>query len=685
MRIRKISLNNIRSYEKQEINFPNGSVLLSGDIGSGKSTILLALEFALFGLQTGYLSGASLLRGNAEQGSVDIELEIEGKPIKIKRTLKRNKKSVTQDRGFFTLESNQEELGAEELKQRVLDLFGYPLSLIKARTNLLYRFTVYTPQEEMKQILQENADDRIDVLRKIFGIDKYKKIAENAELIAARLREESRFKESQILDLPSLLRQKQEKEQELSGENSKLQKIFPRYNQITEDMKKAEGESDKISLQIIRVNELKPQFAALVSELRSKEKEMQGIKEQIADNEKQIKELESKLGIKVLVPENFAEKIKKKMQEQKDLLEHSKSAEARIIALESKKQDILATKSKIESLDECPTCQQPVPLEHKHRISEENNKKLYEIESNFLTLEKNCKEFSANLEIIEKDVEMLRQEEKNYEKNKIIIESLNERKNYLEKLKRKTENVITETVEIKNQKEKIEHELSALKNIDAIALGIKQKLESLRKKEREAEIEKVKHERNIENTSKILKILQGDIEKKENIARDIDKLKKLNEWLLKHFMIIILTIEKTVMAKLNHEFNLLFEKWFSILVESLNARIDENFTPVIEQQGYEINYEALSGGERTAAALAYRLALNQIINHFMGKLKTKGLLILDEPTDGFSSEQLDKMKDILNELEFEQLILVSHESEVEDFVENVINFEKKEGITKILG
>lgn len=395
--------------------------------------------------------------------------------------------------------------------------------------------------------------------------------------------------------------------------------------------------------------------------------------------------MESKLGIKVLVPENFAEKIKKKMQEQKDLLEHSKSAEARIIALESKKQDILATKSKIESLDECPTCQQPVPLEHKHRISEENNKKLYEIESNFLTLEKNCKEFSANLEIIEKDVEMLRQEEKNYEKNKIIIESLNERKNYLEKLKRKTENVITETVEIKNQKEKIEHELSALKNIDAIALGIKQKLESLRKKEREAEIEKVKHERNIENTSKILKILQGDIEKKENIARDIDKLKKLNEWLLKHFMIIILTIEKTVMAKLNHEFNLLFEKWFSILVESLNARIDENFTPVIEQQGYEINYEALSGGERTAAALAYRLALNQIINHFMGKLKTKGLLILDEPTDGFSSEQLDKMKDILNELEFEQLILVSHESEVEDFVENVINFEKKEGITKILG
>lgn len=683
MKLKKIALNNIRSYEKQEINFPNGSVLLSGDIGSGKSTILLALEFALFGLQTGYLTGASLLRSNAEQGSVDIEFEIDGKIIKIKRSLKRSKKSVTQDKGFFTIENSQEELGAEELKQRVLDLFGYPLSLIKARTNMLYRFTVYTPQEEMKQILQENADDRIDVLRKIFGIDKYKKIAENAELIAARLREETRFKESQIIDLPSLLRQKQDKEQEFNEENSKLQRFLPQYQQIAEEMKKAENESDKISLQIIKVNELRPQLASFVSELKSKENELKEVREQIKDNEKQVNELNSRLGLKVLVQEDFSEKIKQKMQEQKQLNEHSKSAEARIIALESKKQEILATKTQIESMDECPTCQQKVTLEHKHRISEENNKRLEEIESNLIGLKKNSKEFSAKLETIEKEMENLRAQEKIYEKNKVIIESLNEKKDYIEKLRKKAENVIEEAIAIKEQKEKIEHELASLKNIDALALEIKQKLESLRKKEREIEIEKVKHERNIENTRTIIEVLNQDILKKENIVRDIDHLKRLNEWLLKHFMIIILTIEKTVMAKLNHEFNLLFEKWFSILVDSLNARIDENFTPIIEQQGYEISYDALSGGERTAAALAYRLALNQIINHFMGKLKTKGLLILDEPTDGFSSEQLDKMKDILNELEFEQLILVSHESEVEDFVENVINLEKKEGVTRI--
>jgi len=53
MKIKKIKLKNIRSYESQEIEFPEGSLLLSGDIGSGKTSILLAIEYALFGLQPG--------------------------------------------------------------------------------------------------------------------------------------------------------------------------------------------------------------------------------------------------------------------------------------------------------------------------------------------------------------------------------------------------------------------------------------------------------------------------------------------------------------------------------------------------------------------------------------------------------------------------------------------------------
>ena len=63
MQLKKLKIRNIRSYKEGEIDFPEGSTLLMGDIGSGKTSILLAIEFALFGLQPGQ-KGNSILRSN---------------------------------------------------------------------------------------------------------------------------------------------------------------------------------------------------------------------------------------------------------------------------------------------------------------------------------------------------------------------------------------------------------------------------------------------------------------------------------------------------------------------------------------------------------------------------------------------------------------------------------------------
>jgi len=55
---------------------------------------------------------------------------------------------------------------------------------------------------------------------------------------------------------------------------------------------------------------------------------------------------------------------------------------------------------------------------------------------------------------------------------------------------------------------------------------------------------------------------------------------------------------------------------------------------------------------------------------------------LDEPTDGFSEQQLDKMRDVLQELDVAQLVIVSHEQKIEGFVDNVIRLKKSNGITE---
>jgi len=49
MLLRKIILNNIRSYKEDTvIDIPGWTILFQGDIGCGKSTILSGIEFALF-------------------------------------------------------------------------------------------------------------------------------------------------------------------------------------------------------------------------------------------------------------------------------------------------------------------------------------------------------------------------------------------------------------------------------------------------------------------------------------------------------------------------------------------------------------------------------------------------------------------------------------------------------------
>ena len=149
-------------------------------------------------------------------------------------------------------------------------------------------------------------------------------------------------------------------------------------------------------------------------------------------------------------------------------------------------------------------------------------------------------------------------------------------------------------------------------------------------------------------------------------------------WIDELFVNLTSTMEKHVMVNIHSQFNELFKNWFDVLLEdeSISVRVDEEFTPVIEQDGYETYVENLSGGEKTSAALSYRLALNKVINDIVADIKTKDIIMLDEPTDGFSAEQLDKVRSILDKLNIKQIILVSHESKIESFVDNVIRIQK---------
>ena len=225
----------------------------------------------------------------------------------------------------------------------------------------------------------------------------------------------------------------------------------------------------------------------------------------------------------------------------------------------------------------------------------------------------------------------------------------------LEKLE-ELKNIPNEIAEVKFNYQKTEEEFQAVKEKIVETKTIVEKLQE--------DISKVKDE----------------INKKESLKKQLDKFNDYHIWLNDYLIPTLSLIEKHVMQKRYEEFNSDFQKWFSILIEDISktAKIDEEFTPIVEQDGFEQDINYLSGGEKTSVALAYRLALNNIVQKVSTGMKSN-LLILDEPTDGFSREQLYKVREILNELDCPQVIIVSHERELGSFADNVFKVEKIDG------
>ena len=223
-----------------------------------------------------------------------------------------------------------------------------------------------------------------------------------------------------------------------------------------------------------------------------------------------------------------------------------------------------------------------------------------------------------------------------------------------------------------------------MKTVEEDYKKIKEGFDRALEEEKKLDIEKAGLEKENESLTRVIKILEGETDKKSKAKEKLSYLAEMQNWLENYFVNLMTTMERHVMLQIYREFNELFKTWFNILIEdeTISVRLDDEFTPVIEQNGYETYVENLSGGEKTAVALSYRLALNKVINDMVVDIKTGDILMLDEPTDGFSSEQLDKVRDVLEQLNMRQVVIVSHESKIESFVDKVIRIGKEEHVSK---
>ena len=167
MKIELVQLENIRSHVKSTVPFARGFNCLVGGLGCGKSSVLYAIDFALFGDPLGR-SYDYLLREGAESGKVTVQFTQNGKTYKITRGLKRRGKGISQD--FDELKLFENETPIASVKSEAV---AEQLKAITGWDKELFREIVWVRQERLKELLDAAPRERQRRLDELFGLSDY--------------------------------------------------------------------------------------------------------------------------------------------------------------------------------------------------------------------------------------------------------------------------------------------------------------------------------------------------------------------------------------------------------------------------------------------------------------------------------------------------------------------------------
>jgi DNA repair exonuclease SbcCD ATPase subunit len=177
-----LKLNGVRSYrQEQTIDFADKEIVaIIGDTGAGKSSILEAICFALYGKCTWKGTGASDLIADGGDGTLRVELTFraQSKTWTITRAISRAAYPPSIHR-LVCLEGDTDISGREPVDAKIINLIGFDYDT--------FLKTVILPQGRFQELLQTPESGRTAILKKILGLDILATIRDTATTMYTRL------------------------------------------------------------------------------------------------------------------------------------------------------------------------------------------------------------------------------------------------------------------------------------------------------------------------------------------------------------------------------------------------------------------------------------------------------------------------------------------------------------------
>ena len=687
--IKSIELVDFLSHSDTKLEFDNSTTVFVGQNGAGKSSIIDAITFALFGKHT-RKNNKSLIRRGANQGYTKIKFSANGKNYQALRKIDSKGALIAQfseevdgnlkiiaegERKQFDESMTKEiekTLGIEFEKLKIASIVqqGELSTIIKAKPKEFKELVnaiigidkldialglMRTVQKEFRNHIQKKLgydDTQIQFLEN--KITEYENESKNAKPKLEKLVIEKTKTEELVLNLEEEIQTNASKESQLKELNSKKNELISYARDVIKSIQREVSEKEQTVKEckpcfVLSKNkqELETETKKIQKNLISRESDLSNLEKKQARYEEK-EELATKLELKDgkcpvcdsivdhLNPDFQKEHIENEIVEIGKKIEELKNERSRLLEKSEKLSDYLEESKEAATILKTHKITNELQLEEiiaEIKIKTKQIQKIpITVNSGQLveagTLDSHTKLLYENITLLEKSTEGFNQE--NFLKMK---ESLHNHRNELSKIDQDYGEISGNIKKINSEIEKLGTILNDVKQVQGYV---------------------------------------GELEEIQNVVynRDGPVGKSLRSWSLE----VISEKASEYLEKLNTKIQRI----------SLSEKTrDVNISCYSRNTTLEL--ESLSGGEQVSIALALRLGMA----HLLGA-SNLNFMILDEPTTHLDSERRKSLVNVLSQLtnikennSSMQFIIITHDAEIfeDSTVENIYKFESSQNGT----
>ena len=744
--ITRVKLHNWRCHGDTELEFLKGTNVIVGVMGAGKSAVLDAISFALFGtfpaLSAKKASLDGCIRNKPEQRNtarVELFFSVGGEDYSLLREVVLGKGTTRSElrRGDELLEAPQTKRVTEE----VVRLLGMDYDLFSR--------AVYSEQNQINHFLQIPSGQRKKKIDELLKINRFEEARKSASALGRRMKSEAASAQEQLGQMP---KPEAGKEKEaLARVEARAAGAAERLGAAKKELAKCEEKAQSLEAKEKRRDGLRGEVRAAESKLEvyaQSQKEIEAGLEKAGDVHAELEgararltgaaekiaalEKEARPAARAEAEKNKAalaakvSQLEEKMSERKKLLDEKEkldagewrqkleSAREQREALVSREKELgLIIKNSEERLaalsragDHCPVCDSEITGEKRGELekgagdsaaksrveledvrkrlssvgvaeAEEKVRALDAVEARLIELyvgkelmearerlsaaEKECAGLSAKAESAEKELRELRAQKEGLSSSVARLESLLKDREKLDGINAEKQRLSVRISGLKRELEGLEFDEGALSAARQKAKELSARLGGL--------------EGEAKSNAELLVEKRRLIREMEEREREMESLKKRGESLAgaAGSMEVFRRAVEDTQVQLREQFvagvnEALGMVWGQLYPYGDYSRLrlgveGGDYALELQSGGEWSNVEGFaSGGEKSTAALALRIAFSMVLAPQLS------WLVLDEPTHNLDSNGVSRlskaMRESLPEL-VEQVFVITHDDEME--------------------